>query len=155
MPLLMFSQIASLAKSHFFATFKSRGSFDPRSIKKRSSVMRKHPIKESNNKVVEAKAVDDLASRLYEKMPSVMSQEKIKEVVMLGLKKGLRLQEIELAFSCLVTNDIKKPAVTWRYDDRPLRRISLFEECQRISEMLSDNHKLRVFDSEEWQLCDP
>lgn len=116
--------------------------------------MRKHPIKESNNKVVEARAVDDLVNRLYEEMPLVMSQEKIREVVTLGLEKGLRLQEIELAFSCLVTADIKKPGVTWRYDDRPVRRISLFEECQRISEMLSDNHKLRVFNFEEWQPCD-
>lgn len=117
--------------------------------------MRKYSAEESKSQVVQARAVDDLVNRLYEEMPSVMSKEKIRVVVMLGLEKGLRLQEIESAFSCLVIADIKKPGVTWRYDDRPLRRISLFEECQRISEMLSDNHKLRVFNFEEWQLCDP
>lgn len=90
--------------------------------------MRKYSTKESKSQVVQARAVDDLVNSLYEEMPSVMSKEKIRVVVMLGLEKGLRLQEIELAFRCLVMADINKPGVTWKYVDSPLRAPLNFEE---------------------------
>lgn len=94
--------------------------------------MRKYSIEESSNQVVEARAVDDLVNRLYEEMPSViMSKEKIRVVVMIGLEKGLRLQEIESAFSCLVVTDIIKPGVTWKYVNASLRApLSFDEKCK-------------------------
>ncbi|WP_143598969.1 hypothetical protein [Stenotrophomonas maltophilia] len=94
--------------------------------------MRKYSTEESKSQVVEARAVDDLVNRLYEEMPSViMSKEKIRVVVMLGLEKGLRLQEIESAFRWLVIADINSPGVTWKYVDSPLRApLSFDEKCK-------------------------
>lgn len=93
--------------------------------------MRKYSAEESKSQVVQARAVDDLVNRLYEEMLSVMSKEKIRVVVMLGLEKGLRLQEIESAFRCLVTTDVNQPGVTWKYVNASLRApLSFDEKCK-------------------------